>query len=213
MGERTITSAVLIERVPVYRLGLAAVLRRAGLFVAAETSHVNEAVKVAADQGVHLAVIGEQFDASPIDVVLKLRQHRPDVVVLAMCGAEPPTLPGQLSSIDVEAILGRLADPEAVADAVERLRGGERVVAPELISMITGPGGFDRGPERPAILTPKEMDVLTVLASGKTNREIANELSLNPETVKTHLRHIYGKLGVRSRRQALDRSVALNLLG
>ncbi len=61
-------------------------------------------------------------------------------------------------------------------------------------------------------LTSKEWQVLSRLAHGESNAEIASALYVSPATVKTHLTHIYGKLGVGSRHGALSRAVALGLL-
>jgi DNA-binding NarL/FixJ family response regulator len=60
-------------------------------------------------------------------------------------------------------------------------------------------------------LTPRETEVLSHLASGKTNRQIANELHLSLSTVKRHLEHILPKLGVSDRTQAAVKAVELGL--
>jgi len=52
-------------------------------------------------------------------------------------------------------------------------------------------------------LTPRELEVLDLIASGLTNQEIAGRLTLAPSTVKTHINNLYGKLGVRSRARAV----------
>jgi len=51
-------------------------------------------------------------------------------------------------------------------------------------------------------LTRREHDVLVLVADGKTNRQIAERLTLSPRTVQKHLEHLYDKLGVRSRTAA-----------
>lgn len=61
-------------------------------------------------------------------------------------------------------------------------------------------------------LTARELAVLAVLASDLTSSEIGRELHLSPNTVKTHLRSIYGKLGVSSRRDAVRRARAEGLV-
>ena len=62
------------------------------------------------------------------------------------------------------------------------------------------------------LLTPREQEVLQRLAAGLTNREIAADLSISPETVKKHTGNIYSKLAVQDRRAAVARARALALL-
>jgi ATP/maltotriose-dependent transcriptional regulator MalT len=62
-------------------------------------------------------------------------------------------------------------------------------------------------------LTVREREVLALLAEGHSNREIASSLYVSLPTVKTHLAHIYAKLGAKNRNEALGRAVALGLLG
>jgi len=69
-----------------------------------------------------------------------------------------------------------------------------------------------RMPERPEPLTPREMDVLRLLAQGNSNKEIARTLHLLEETVKFHVRHILAKLGVQSRTQAVLAAIRLGIV-
>ena len=59
-----------------------------------------------------------------------------------------------------------------------------------------------RGPESPEALTARERDVLRLLAEGKANRQIAADLTIGENTVRTHVSSILAKLGVQSRTQA-----------
>lgn len=70
-------------------------------------------------------------------------------------------------------------------------------------------------PSSPSLIEPlsdRERDLLPLLAQGRTYHEIAQALCVSTNTVKTHLKHIYGKLGVSNRREAVDRAIELNLL-
>jgi|SRR5437660_1640171 len=69
-----------------------------------------------------------------------------------------------------------------------------------------------RMPELPEPLTPREMDVLRLLAQGQSNKEIAHTLYLVEETVKSHVRHILAKLGVQSRTQAVLAAIRLGIV-
>lgn len=64
----------------------------------------------------------------------------------------------------------------------------------------------------PEPLSPRERDVLALVAAGLTNDEIANQLFISPETVKKHTSSFYGKLGVRNRIEATDRARTIGLL-
>jgi DNA-binding NarL/FixJ family response regulator len=70
-----------------------------------------------------------------------------------------------------------------------------------------------RWPEPPLeALTAREHEILTLLAGGLTNREIAQRLALSPRTVETHVARITGKLGVGSRARAVARAVTLGIV-
>jgi LuxR family transcriptional regulator, maltose regulon positive regulatory protein len=61
-------------------------------------------------------------------------------------------------------------------------------------------------------LTRRELEVLTLIAEGYTNRQIADRLFIGVSTVKKHINHIYNKLDVQDRAQAADRAAQLNIL-
>ena len=60
-------------------------------------------------------------------------------------------------------------------------------------------------------LTRRELEMLDFLSSGKTNKEIARDLGLSPNTIKTHLANLYVKLGVKNRTQAVSKAMELSL--
>lgn len=62
-------------------------------------------------------------------------------------------------------------------------------------------------------LSDRELEVLNLLVAGLSNDEIADRIILSKNTVKTHLRNLYGKLGVHNRIQAIERGRGLGLLG
>jgi ATP/maltotriose-dependent transcriptional regulator MalT len=68
-----------------------------------------------------------------------------------------------------------------------------------------GPGRADRNRLRPvrSSLTGREWEVVDLLAEGATTAGIAHELQLSPETVRTHIKHVFGKLGVHTRDEAV----------
>ena len=85
--------------------------------------------------------------------------------------------------------------------------------AGRLADMCEGPGVGQE--ESPLVepLSDREREVVALVADGLTNREIAQKLFIAESTVKSHLNHIYGKLDVRNRTQAVAQARALHLLG
>ena len=97
-------------------------------------------------------------------------------------------------------------------------QAAQRNVAPEyiprLLAQFRKPSPAGPTSTYPLIepLTAREIEVLRLLASDFSNLEIARKLVLTTGTVKTHLHHIYAKLEVRTRAQAIKRAIAMNLL-
>jgi DNA-binding NarL/FixJ family response regulator len=98
-------------------------------------------------------------------------------------------------------------EPAALVQAIRAVHGGQILLAPEAAeAMLSGLSG----PSEPAApvsghmtsLTDREREVLTLIASGRSNREIARELTVAEKTVKTHVSNVLMKLGVQDRTQA-----------
>lgn len=204
-------TAVIVDEWPLVRLGIAQALRTSGLRVAGEAGQGEEGLGKAAGADATFLVVGAVRDLSVVELVRRAGA-RHVVVLLDRAGREELTA---VLSLGADAVLMRSARPEEVADAVARVAKGERVVAPMLLSLLVGAVGPSEDDDEPVAggLTRKEVEVLTRLAEGLSNREIADALYVTPATVKTHLAHIYTKLGVTGRQEAVARAVALGVLG
>jgi DNA-binding NarL/FixJ family response regulator len=94
--------------------------------------------------------------------------------------------------------------PAALVQAIRAVHGGQVLLAPEAAeAMLAGPdAGAQDGHSPIAVLTEREREVLVLIASGRSNREIARELLVAEKTVKTHVSNVLMKLGVQDRTQA-----------
>lgn len=94
-------------------------------------------------------------------------------------------------------------DPEDLLDAIRRAARGELVVAPGMSEQI--PALFTRSDQRTRRLdlveqlTERELEILTYIAQGMSNKQIARILAISPDTVKLHVRHILAKLNLPTR--------------
>ena len=98
--------------------------------------------------------------------------------------------------------------PELLAEAVRVVADGDTLLAPAITRRLVQQyvRRIRPGSTRPAALdalTERELAVLRLLARGRSNGEIASELYLSETTVKTHVTHVFGKLGLRDRAQAV----------
>ncbi len=100
--------------------------------------------------------------------------------------------------------------PEALTEAVRVLARGDALLAPEITRRVIAtfarpgvPAGAGHDTRKLADLTPREHEVLVLLAGGATNAEIAAALHLGETTVKTHVSRVLMKLGARDRTQAV----------
>jgi DNA-binding NarL/FixJ family response regulator len=97
------------------------------------------------------------------------------------------------------------AAPEELFAAIRAVARGERVLSPALAAKLAGREGDPT-------LSPRELEVLELLVQGRANREIAKALFVSEATIKTHLLHVFEKLGVKDRTAAVTRALALGLV-
>lgn len=165
-----------------------AVADRAALLAAVPSTHPDVALidirmpPTFTDEGLTAAAtIRERF---PEVGVIVLSQHiDADYALTLLRGG--PVRTGYL-------LKDRVTDMRVLADAIRRIGDGETVIDPELVSLLL------RRPEanrRLDALTPREREVLALLAEGLTDRAIGGRLWLTSKTVETHIRHILSKLG------------------
>jgi DNA-binding NarL/FixJ family response regulator len=107
-------------------------------------------------------------------------------------------------------------EPRELARAVRAAHAGEALLAPvvaaRLVEALAGPATGEPGPEGADRLTPREREVLDLLARGVANKRIARELGISEKTVKTHVGHVLAKLGVSDRTQAALQAVREGLV-
>lgn len=180
-------------------------------------------------------VVAEAADGTA--ALAAIREHRPQVALLdyrmpAMDGAEVaaavvrdalPTRVLLVSAHDEAAIvyralqdgaagfLGKDSTRSELVNAVLDCAKGRDVVAPGLAAGLAGEIRRRAEPEGP-VLSPREREVLTLIAAGRSIPAMAKELYLAPSTVKTHVQRLYEKLGVSDRGAAVAEAMRRKLL-
>ena len=148
-------------------------------------------------------------DTSGVEVIATLKGQLPGTEFVALTSILEDT--AVLSAIRVGAIgfLLKNADAEALSKAVKAAAQGQVHLAPEAAARLMREV---RSPSSPEKLTERETQILRLVAQGWANKQIARELRLREQTVKTHVSHVLGKLGVESRTQAALFAVRMGLV-
>jgi DNA-binding NarL/FixJ family response regulator len=150
---------------------------------------------------------------SGIECTARLKQLLPEVQILILTAVDDNDLVFMALQAGADGFLLKRTKPADLRAALlEVLQGGAPMTS-EIARRVVS--SFRRPPKtesQTVHLSTREEQVLILLSKGYANKEIANELSLSVETVGSHLKHIYEKLHVRSRAEAVARYVSENTL-
>ena len=154
-----------------------------------------------------------------IEATRRLRERCPDVRVISLTTyADDESVLGALRA-GARGYLTKDASGEEIRAAILTVAAGDAALDPAVQHHVVAalasedpppsptpsPGPADAGarPELPDDLTPREVEVLALIAEGLTNAEIAERLVVSPMTVKSHINHLFAKAGLRDRAQAV----------
>jgi DNA-binding NarL/FixJ family response regulator len=143
-----------------------------------------------------VAVLNFGSLASPAQV-FQLHQSFPDTRLVVLANRPTAAECNQMLSFGATACLSKETQGRDVVNAVHLASRGMHVLPNSAAGGENGHGADLKGSE---LLTPREADVLELLQEGASNAQIAQALSIGLETVRTHARNIYRKLGISSRR-------------
>ena len=145
---------------------------------------------------------------------LKGRASRSRVIVLTSFLEDDRLLPALEAG--AAGYLLKNSQPSELARAVRAAHQGEAIIDPTVAARLVRALSNRRAPVRDATnldqLTPRERDVLVLIARGRSNKRIALELGISEKTVKTHVGHVLAKLGVTDRTQAAVLAVQAGLV-
>jgi DNA-binding NarL/FixJ family response regulator len=201
---------LLADDHPVVRAGLRAVFSAEDdMEIVAEAATAEEAIEIASAGGIDLVLMDLQFGEGLQGAEATRRVRRqtdaPRVLVLTNYDTDADIL-GAVEA-GAAGYLLKDAPPRELVKAVRAAAAGESALAPAIASRIDT---RTRTPETQ--LSLREAEVLGLVAAGRSNRKIAQELFLSEATVKSHLVHIFTKLGVSSRTSAVARARELGAI-
>ncbi len=201
---------LLADDHPVVRAGLRAVLEGESDFaIVAEAATAEQAVALAAEGGVDVVLMDLQFGAgmngAQATAAITARPGAPRVLIVTTYDTDADTVPALEAG--ATGYLLKDAPPEELAQAVRAAAAGRSSLAATVADRL-----LERMRMPAAALSTRETEVLGLVAAGLTNQQISQQLHLSQATVKSHLVHIYTKLGVDSRTAAVRSATTRGLI-
>ncbi len=209
---------LIVEDHQVVAEGLAVLLdEHPDLDVVGWAATVADAERLVATEPVDVVVLDYWLpDRTGAEAVAALRVYRPDAAVVFLSADDSDDVILAALEAGASGYLVKSAGGADVAAAVRRAAEGEILMpARQLAALLTRRREQARQQaeqsRRLASLTPRERQILGLMAEGMDNREIALRLGISYATVRSHVRHLLGKLGARSKLEAVVRAVDWNL--
>ena len=191
---------VIAEDTALLREGLAGLLEDAGHTVVARVGDGESLLAVVAEHEPDLAIVDVRMPPTYEDEGMKaaavIRREHPGTAVLVLSqhveSRHAVDLVGTGGGFGY-LLKDRVLDVDEFLEAVERVKSGGSALDPEVVRQLLTPQQTD---DALAQLTPREHEVLGLMAEGRTNVGIAKQLWLTEKTVETHVSSILGKLGL-----------------
>lgn len=211
------------------REGMRAMLvREPGLEVVGEAENGREALELCRELRPNLVLMDVRMpEMDGMTATRAIKEESPSVSVLIITTHESPEYLMDAIRAGAAGYVLKDSTKQQLLNAVRRVISGEsplnQELAMQLLQRLTDknrqrtdslPASARKRQEEtlPEPLTPRETEILRLLALGKKNREVAQDLRVSLSTVKTHIQHLVAKLGVADRTQAAVRAAELGLL-
>ena len=196
-------TVVVADDHPLYRDGLVgAIQARDDLELVGQASSGDKAFAVITRLSPDVALLDVKMDVDGPTVLKRMQNVRASTRVVFLSAYVDSALIYSALEAGASGFLSKRADRSAICDALVAVAGGEIVLSPEIQTALGRQIRANQRNGHPA-LTPREHEVLLLAAEGLSASRIGERLFLSPSTVKTHLAHVYEKLGVSDRTAAV----------
>jgi DNA-binding NarL/FixJ family response regulator len=201
---------LIVSTNPLARGGLAAMLEGMPRVKAVGSAGMAEAASLAGQllPDVVLLDVGDG-ELEELDAIARLAAAQPGLPIVALAGEQGALT--QALAFGASALLPVAVDPETLSAALlASARGLVSIPRQEIATLLPHDERIEPALNAPTeSLTPRELEVLQLMARGLTNRQIARRLEISEHTVKFHAGAILGKLNARSRAEAVARAIGL----
>ena len=186
------TSVVIADDHPVVILGLKSLLQSSDAFALVGVATTGtQALELCSAIAPALAVIDVRLpEMDGLEVAAALKKSQSPTRVVLLTGSPTAALAARAHKAGAHALIGKETVSEGLLELLQDVADGSTPKA--------------RRTSSPSALTARELEVLALLATGATNKSIAEQLALSPGTVRIHVSHIFDKLGAHTRTEAVS---------
>ena len=203
---------LLVDDHALFRQGIAGLLAERDAFqVVAQASSGREALHLVEHHRPDVVLLDVHMPGEDgVETARRLKALSPAHILMLTISAKDEDLLGALAA-GADGYLLKNAEPEALARAIHQVMAGSGALSPEVMPRVLQ-AAAGKAREATPSLSPREQEVLQALASGATTAEIAADLAISKNTVKTHVRRTLRKLDAANRTEAVARAVSLGLV-
>jgi len=197
-----------------FRRGLIGLLSEMpGLDVAGEASNGLDAIRLSADLQPDVILMDVNMPSmGGVDAVTAIRKSgQPVRIIMLTISEKDDDLIGSIMA-GADGYLLKSAEPDVLRETIFKVAAGQSVLAPEVTARVLTLVRRTGNLRQAELLSERELQVLRCLAHGLTTSQIATELFISENTVKTHVRHILEKLEVGNRAEAVAAAASLGWL-
>jgi two-component system response regulator NreC len=209
---------LLVDDHDVVRSGLRMLLENeADLVILGEAGNGHQALELVAKLEPDVVIMDITLpDMSGIEITRRIKQSHPKIAVVALTIHEDQQYFFEMLQVGASAYVPKRAAPNDLIAAIRAAHCGEMYIYPSLAKLLVSDflSRAGDGDEKATMngLTPREQEVLSMLAEGKTNEEIAVALTISRHTVARHRENLMGKLGLHNRSELVKYAIRKSLI-
>lgn len=205
---------IVVDDHSLFRAGLVSLLREMPEFeVVGEAINGQEALKAVGSLHPDIVLMDVNMPVmGGVEAVTALRERDPGLLIIMLTiSKQEEDLFGAIKA-GAQGYLLKNAEPEELRNALLKVSGGQAVLSPDVTRQVLSAVASYKDQVPDAGLSKREIEVLECLAQGKTTLQIAADLFVSENTVKTHVRHILDKLEAANRAEAVSKANQMGLI-
>ena len=214
---------LVVDDHTLFRRGLIALLSQDERFeIVGEAGDVSEALRVLPSAQPDLVLLDNHLPGvKGVDAIPSFKEGRPELRVMMLTVSEDEDDLSRALQAGADGYLLKTSESDQLCDAIVKVTEGHSMISPpmmgKLVAALRGQGMTARPQEQPSSpqaidkLSPREKEILALIAKGQSNKQIARELDIAETTVKIHVQHIFKKLDLSSRVQVAVLAASLGL--